>query len=210
MKTKIIDIFFYLLSFIIFCIILFNNPMPSEIWGIIASVILSALTGLGVFWGKFSSAQTEIKNLKDKVGELEKRLNEACERLAKEEGRGERDRAHDELVKKESPLSLTDKGKALLLDSGGENYVKTNKDKLIKTIKDKKPTSAYDVQEFAKQVIAEMSTTTEFIPIKDYLYKQGLDLERATTVLGIYLRDMALSDLGFTREDVDKSDPKKK
>jgi len=173
------------------------------------SILLSIGSGLLIFWGKFASAQTEIKNLKEKVSDIEKRLNEACEKLAGEVGRrSQRDRT-DELVKNESPMALTDKGKALLLDSGGENYVQSNKDKLIEAIKTKEPKSAYDVQEFAKQVISEMATNNDFIPIKNYLYEQGLDLERATTVLGIYLRDMALPVLGFTREDVDKSDPKK-
>lgn len=183
--------------------------MTSDVWAIVISVVLSIVTALIVFWGKFSAAQTEIKNLKDRLEKIETKLTEACEKLATEVGRGERDRAHDDLVKRESPLSLTDKGKALLLDSGGENYVETNKAKLIKIIKDKKPTSAYDVQEFAKAVIREVSTTADFIPIKDYLYKQGLDLDRAVAVLGIYLRDMALPELGFTREDIDKSDPQK-
>lgn len=186
--------------------------MPSDFAPYIGagiSILLGGLSGLFVFWGRFSSAQTEIKNLKEKVTDLEKRLNEACEKLAKEEGRNERDRAHDDYVKRDSPLSLTDKGKALLLDSGGESYVEANKKTLIDAIKTKKPQSAYDVQEFAREAIAERADTKEFVPIKNYLYEQGLDLERATRVLGIYLRDMALTELGFTPEDVDKSEPKK-
>lgn len=170
-----------------------------------ASIILSIASGLLIFWGKFSSAETEIKNLKDKVGELEKRLNETCEKLAKEEGRSERDRAHDDLTQRESPISLSDKGKALLLDSGGQTYIETNRENLIQAIRDRNPQSAYDVQEFAKQVIREKSSEPNFIPIKNYLYTQGLDLDRAVTVLGIQLRDVALPALGFNPEDIDNT-----
>lgn len=166
-------------------------------------VILGGLSGLLVFWGKFSSAQTEIKNLKERVDKLEGKLTEACERLAKEEGRSERDRAHDDLTQRESPISLSDKGKALLLDSGGQEYIETNKENLIEAIRSKNPQSAYDIQEFAKQVIKDKSIETNFVPIKNYLYAQGLDLDRAVTVLGIHLRDMALPALGFNPEDID-------
>lgn len=169
------------------------------------SIILSVGAGLLVFWGKFASAQTEIKNLKDRLDKAEAKLTDACEKLAKEEGRGERDRAHDDLVKRESPISLTDKGKALLLDSGGQAYIEANKSALIEAIRAKTPTSAYDVQEMAKQVIQEKSSSPEFVPIKNYLYSEGLDLERAVTVLGIHLRDEAFPVLGFNPNDIDST-----
>ena len=58
-------------------------------------------------------------------------------------------------------------------------------------------------------VLRMISKEDRFIPLKDYLFKEGLDLDELILIIGIYLRDLALPRLGFKLEEIDKTDPNK-
>lgn len=91
-----------------------------------------------------------------------------------------------------SPLSLTEIGKELLLKSGALDFMEKNKKDLIKEIINRDPKSAYDVQEICKQVIFEKVNTDDFIPLKDYIYEESLTLDILVISMGLYLRDKVL------------------
>lgn len=96
-----------------------------------------------------------------------------------------------------SPISLTEKGKLVLFESKGHDFVEKNKKALLDEIKSKKPKTAYDVQTYSEEVINEQIDLEDFNPIKNYAFKEGIELGIIIKIMGIYLRDFALSDNGF-------------
>lgn len=144
----------------------------------------------------------QLGQYKEKVDQLEK-----CDfqrRLSHMEGQY----SAASIVQSKSPVSLTATGEKLLLDSKANNFVDENLNELIKKIKNENPASAYDVQEKAKVVITSYKENEKYIPLKDFAFKQGIDLGLIETVASLYLRDKALSKFGFTTDDVDKTTPK--
>lgn len=123
-------------------------------------------------------------------------------------------------VQAHSPISLTENGKILLDESGSKKYIDDNFDKLLSLVQEKliskgEDYSAYDVQEAASNVIKEQADDKNYIPIKDYAFSKGHDLNNIQLVGGVYLRDKALESLGFDIEsyyasDGDGHDHKKK
>jgi len=169
---------------------------------IISSGFVALLTsGLAIFvvLGKYKEkVDVNEKN----IGKHNDKIDSLSDRVSKLEGGVDRDRAHNEYIKRKSPLTLTEKGKALLLDSKGKDYIDNNKEKLIAAIRAKKPKTAYDIQELSKEVIEDNSNEDNFIPIKEFAYRQGFNLQTLTEIFGIYLRDIALRELGFSITDI--------
>ena len=93
---------------------------------------------------------------------------------------------------KHTPLSLTERGLEVLEESGGKNFINNNKDMLIKRILDKNPPSSLDIQELSESTIISEKDHIEFIPVKEYVYNQGLIFDHVIKVMSIYLRDLAL------------------
>lgn len=158
----------------------------STIIAIINLVI--TLIGISYWFGKYA----------EKINNLEKNsasIQDLRERLAKvEAGKAN---ISSQYFQANSPLSLTDKGKAVLLDSSGKDYIEKNKDVLLKQIKERSPKNAYDVQEYSIDIIKSKTQLDDFNPIKNYAFKEGLDFDLVIKILGIYLRDFALIDNGF-------------
>lgn len=109
------------------------------------------------------------------------------------------------LTKKKSPISLTETGQNILKRSGSDAFVLNNKDELVGKIKSGNPKSAYDVQENARKVVESFAQDERFIPFKDFVFKEGIELEAIFIVMSIYLRDVALPLLGYKPEDIDIS-----
>lgn len=146
----------------------------------------------GVTKQKLKNLEDDNKDLKSQVRELRDKTI-ACETVLKERG---------PVVQSNSPVSLTERGKKLLEESGGKSYIDSKKTDLIKKVRDNNPKSAYDVQEYAKKVIAECSTSQDFVPLKNYIYLQGEPLENLVATMGVYLRDLALPGLGFKIDEL--------
>lgn len=154
---------------------------------------------------KIDDAKEDIKDLKRDVHELQMKLTEVSTKLEERTGNSEA-----KVLTRNSPVALNDYGQKLLRDSGGDRFVVTNLEELVDKIKKLGFKSAYDVQENAKGVIESITNEERFVPIKDYAYKEGIELNLINTVMGVYLRDLALPKLGFKPEDIDASDPKNK
>ena len=172
------------------------------------SLLVALIGGWAVvakYQQKIDDAKEDIKELKKEVGDLKVKHTEVATKLEERTGSAEA-----KVLKRKSPVSLNDYGEKILKESTGDSFVINNLDNLVEKIKRKNPGSAYDVQVYAKDVISEVSSEDRFVPIKDYAFKEGLDLEVLVVVMGVYLRDLALSRLGFKPEDLDATDPTKK
>jgi len=108
---------------------------------------------------------------------------------------------------RKSPVSINERGLEILKQSGGEKFINDNKDELIEKLKTVGCKTAYDVQENSKAVIKSYKDDDHFSPLKEFVFKQGIDLEIVLLVMSLYLRDIALPEFNFSGSDIDKSDP---
>lgn len=183
--------------------------MEQELVNTISQILVSMIVGYGtaIFTiGKYTQKidylykdgedlKTDIKDLIKRITICETKIEERTQNLAAT------------LTKRKSPISLSEKGEEMLIKSGANKFVLDNLQELVKKIKEKDPKSAYDVQEISKDVIKSMTADDKFIPLKDYVYKEGIELDAIIIVMSIFLRDQALPLLNYKPEDVDKSDP---
>lgn len=164
--------------------------MPEWVINTICSGIMGALSGWGAISYKMGKYIEKIEKLEKEVS----LIGTIRERLAKVET-GKADITT--YIQSKSPLSLTDKGKLVLYESDGHNFIEKNKQALLDEIKSKKPKTAYDVQTYSEEVIKEKSNQESFNSIKNYAFKEGIELGIIIKIMGIYLRDFALSENGF-------------
>jgi len=160
------------------------------------SALCVAAASIGFYFGAFRSLQKAVGIIENKINGKEGNLGIA-ERLAALEEGVKRDRAHSGYAETASPLKLTEKGFKALVESGGIDYLNIHKDSLIQQIKQRNPKTAYDVQELCNSLITDKKNENDFIPMKNYAYNQGVPLEDVIITLTIYLRDIALKELGF-------------
>jgi len=164
--------------------------------GIVSAIVTILIMLLSV--GKYKEKVDRLCYDNDKVGD---KLTQISEKLSNIEGGLERDRATNEYIKSKSPLSLTDKGKALLIDSTGKDYIDLKHAKFLKEIKSKNPKTPYDVQELSKDIISARTSLDEFNDIKDFAFSKGISINVILEVLGIYLRDLLLKDLKMSTKN---------
>lgn len=176
--------------------------MHETLTTIISSGIISALVSLCIIFFSLGKYKEKVDRNDRNYDVLHKDFLEVIKKLATIEGGLERDRATNLYIKSKSPLSLTETGKALLLDSKGKDFIDAKKQEFLKQIKLKKPKTAYDVQELSKKLIEGSVELDEFNEIKEFAFRKGLNLEIIIAVLGIYLRDFLLSELDFKVEDI--------
>lgn len=171
--------------------------------------VVNALIAAAVGWGaasrKIGTYQNKVDNLeatigKDEHGGLRKTVGDihvkviACETRLEERG---------PLLKRESPVSLTERGAAFLENSGGKLFVDDNFPELLAGVENLDPKTAYDVQEDAKKVIEGLSEDERLNSIKEFLFKDGSTLEDAFAVMAVYLRNKVLTHKDWNVEDID-------
>ena len=78
-----------------------------------------------------------------------------------------------------SPVRLTDYGETLMKESGFTDVLKINSTFFVDLVKGKNPLSNYDIQEFSKKVLRELTDSNNQLltPLKNYAYIKGLPLE---------------------------------
>lgn len=171
-------------------------PIFISLIGAIASYKVQ-VNRIDMLFSTLKEAKDEIKELKAELQTVRERAVK-CETILKE---------REALAKRKSPLSLTERGTNLLKNSKGDRFIDENLEELKKLIDDEAPPTAYDVQELSQKTIASFKDDPRFIPLKDYLYKEGEDINDLVFVMGIYLRDKVLMANGMKIEDIDKHDP---
>lgn len=192
---------------------IFRYTLEMDANTIVIDIIASVLSGgavsfivatlrIGEYKNKVDTLIRDVSDLEQQARNLSTELTKCSTKL------DERTRSYSStLTKVESPVSLSQAGQALLSRSGADKFVLENKDDLVNKIHDKNPRSAYDVQKFAREVIEEIQDEGRFKQFKDFVYKEGTDLEPIFIVMSIYLRDIALPLLGYRLEEVDHTDP---
>ena len=146
---------------------------------IISSGIISTLVTLCIMFFSLGKYKEKVdRNSKD-YSNLSKQVLEAITKIASIEGGLARDRAVNLYIKSKSPLSLTERGKALLLDSKGKDFVDAKKQEFLKQAKLKNLKTAYDIQELSKKLIEDSVKLDDFNEIKEFAFRKGLNLEMA-------------------------------
>ena len=183
--------------------------MDNQIIVFFIQIIISGLVGffaavykLGKYEEKVNTLESKVKTLETDSKGLSRELAECSTKI------DERTQSYSAtLTKRKSPVTLTDKGEELLKRSGSDKFVLENKDELINKIKEKNPKTAYDIQLFAREIIEGLQNEDRFNQFKNFVYKEGIDLETIFIVMSIYLRDIALPLLGYKPEQIDETDP---
>ncbi len=103
-----------------------------------------------------------------------------------------------------SPLALNEKGKDILNKSGIKELVDKYLLQLIESIKEKNPQNAYQIQEFAKEVMSNIKINPEILPqLQKGAFDTGVDVDSVLLVGSFYLRDLSLPKFNFKLEDID-------
>ncbi len=90
-----------------------------------------------------------------------------------------------------SPLQPTEYGAKIIKESGLEKILDQKKESLIKSLRDSlhKDYTDYDVQETARKILISFKSDSIMNPVKEYAYKNALDVEIILRVGGLWLRD---------------------
>lgn len=90
-----------------------------------------------------------------------------------------------------SPLRPTDWGVKLIQESGLEKILNENKERFVNELKNSLPKdfTEYDVQETARNVLISLKNDPIINPIKEYAYKNALDIDIILSTGGLWLRD---------------------
>ena len=172
----------------------------AEYANVIIPLAVSLVTGVATFFvyrEKVSRLEKDVGKLHDEVRDIRDKVI-ACETSLRE---------REPLTKRKSPISLSERGRRVLEDSGGRKFVDDNLKELKKAVEGKSPQTSYDVQEMARKVIRSMTDDTRLNGMKEYLFKEGIDIDDLITVLSIYLRDKVLEAKNWKAEDIDAHDP---
>ena len=159
---------------------------------------IGALISFYVYKSKVDRLETDVKEVKIEIREIRDKVI-SCETSLRERA---------PLKKAKSPVSLTERGDKVLGESGGRFFVETNYEELKKSVEDQNPNNPYDIQEVSHKVSMELKTDPRINTIKDYAFKEGLELDDILDIMGIYLRDKILKDRNISVEAIDGHTPK--
>lgn len=112
----------------------------------------------------------------------------------------------DRLAPAHSPRQLNDRGSKVLEESGIKSVVDGKKDELLRMVKEKNPTNAYDAETAITEVMEQLPKSfPDIVPIlKQGAFRVGADIDAVLFVGSIYLRNLIFKELGFTLDDLDK------
>lgn len=118
----------------------------------------------------------------------------------------------DPFMKKQSPISLTEKGEALSEELLMREIVDNNWDKIHSDLEenliDKNP---YDIQEYCLETAGFKSdrffTEKDIVRFKTKAFQKGLNVVLLYRIAGILIRDKYLTEKGINIKDIDNHDP---
>ncbi len=118
----------------------------------------------------------------------------------------------DKIVGSSSPISLLEKGKLILRDSGLKDFIDNKKEELIENCQDKKKIkTSYDAQEIAFSFFDDYKFEKSFEnELKQSAYKHGVSMQMMRRIAGIYFRDICLDYHGLEIDDIGKQENKNK
>lgn len=181
--------------------------MALETTQIITSVAASIIGGLVVAFGWSITLGRKMQILDDlrqsvvglnrEMRNLDKRVTNDVRgldvRLSGVEGR------LSSVTRTGSPVELSDIGQAAVSGSGLDRIIDEQQPELMAKLKERKASSAYDIQEASRQLVEEMAFTPEQEQrLKAFAFQQGLTLNEMYIAGAVYLRDIALKELGIS------------
>ncbi len=138
--------------------------------------------------------------ISNKLGRVETKVDGFETRFTNLEGR------LDNSFSSASPIALQKKGTIILEDSGLKKYIDEKKDILLSKCKEKRTMqNQYDIQISAFKFFDDFNFGDFEESLKKSAYKHGVSMDIVRRIAGIYFRDICLSHLGFTPEDLDKN-----
>jgi hypothetical protein len=158
------------------------------------------LIGAGIAWGKLNTSVNNIRlDLNDTI---KPDLKDVRERFANLEGKTAN------LFQSQSPIRLTDKGTAILNESGLKSYIDNNIDMLTGACSERGGMDTpYDVQQSVFDFFDSFVFPTETEnKLKTYAYNQGISMDSMRRIGALYFRDICLERSGFKPEDIDKKE----
>jgi hypothetical protein len=116
----------------------------------------------------------------------------------------------DKVVGSSSPISLLEKGKVILEDSGLKNFIDNKKEELMKNCQDKKKIkTSYDAQEISFSFFDDYKFEKSFEDkLKQSAYKNGVSMNMIRRIAGIYFRDICLDYHNLKIDDIGKQENK--
>ena len=177
-----------------------------EYYGLTADKIGPAVfVGLGG-WFLYKGLRAQIGNLEKDIENLDGDVERLTEKVISIDNRVYymEGRLEENYIRSASPMTLTEKGTEVLIESKAKEIVKAHKQEILdKILADPKPTNAYDAQEKTKEVIRGMKDDLIFLSIKEYAFQKGINLYVILDIIAIYFRNFVLEELGFKIEDCD-------
>ena len=158
----------------------------------------------GIAWGTLKTSVKAIKDLLDK--NILPDLKEVRERFAVVE-----DRVNtiwkDEYAPANSPRQLNEKGNTILENSGIKEIIERKKEQLLRVVKSKNTTNAYDAEQTILSVVMDLIEHCPDIEkdLKSGAFKVGASIDSVLFVGGIYLRNLIFEELGFSLKDIDNT-----
>lgn len=172
----------------------------SQYADVIIPMIVSLITGIATFFvykEKVCNLEKEVNLLRSEVKEIRDKVI-ACETSLKE---------REPLTKRKSPVDLTERGTKVLNESGGKTFIDNNYEELKRKVEDKTPKTSYDYQEASKEIVQTLKEDERINGIKEYLFKEGMEIQDIMDVLGLYLRNLILAEKNISTDDIDTTTP---
>ncbi len=111
-----------------------------------------------------------------------------------------------------SPVSLNDDGKRLVDSLNIKHIIDVNYEKLYASLDEKKPNTAYDVQELSMEImrnfLKDIKDEEILTNMKKAAYQESVSLDSLYPVFSIVLRDRIIEEKGFNLEEIGKDNPK--
>jgi hypothetical protein len=118
------------------------------------------------------------------------------------------------LAKNNSPISLTEKGKALSEEIKAKEIFEKIRDRMERAVEEEKPQNAYDIQsacnKVAKNNFLNLLKAEDLILLKETAFRHGIPVEDFYIIFGLFLRDYLLEKKGIPIHEVDRFDPQQK
>jgi hypothetical protein len=161
----------------------------------VLSLILGLLGGFLGFWAKNARYQQKVERLEIEQEKTHAMMNEFRIDIATlKEFKVQAQKFIDKSIyKASSSLSLTELGQELVEKSGFLQIFEKEKDNLVILLAKKNPSTKYDTQEMARELMDNLKEYPAFTPIKSYAYTNGKDLGQILRAGAILLRDYYLS-----------------
>ena len=119
--------------------------------------------------------------------------------------------AHLSTIGAHSPISLTEKGKAVSEAISAEEKVNSHWDAIKAKLEAQNPVNPYDIQTVAMNIAREcfekIFTETEKNEIKTHAYRIGMNLLEIYPIIGVIIRNKIFGERNLDVEEVDRHAP---